>query len=317
MRITTLVPAYKIKYIDELVHSLLMQTIFPQRVIFSDDTPNLQFKQYFNSSALKSIVDKLNIEVIEGPKIGGNANFCNVIRYFNRHSELVHVLCDDDIIFPTFYERHLNAHNNGQFSTSISRRWSATDEGRLLNRHLPVPEVIQCHPNRNISIEAKYIFETTIGSARNWLGEFSNAVYRSEFAENIISRKITGISYAGLEDLGSFAEGSLSLPICFINEHLGFWRQNAEQFSSQPFGPALKLAFLSGISLVIIGRNLKLIDTNKAQETIFLIASNIAYHYKNELDMGEFCSLMHELMANVSGSEDKFLEAWDRCKLSH
>jgi len=26
---------------------------------------------------------------------------------------------------------------------------------------------------------------------------------------------------------------------------------------------------------------------------------------------------MPELMANVAGSEAKFLEAWDRCKLSH
>jgi len=270
-----------------------------------------------SSDSVKSITEKLNIEVIEGSKSGGNANFCHVIKYYNRSTELVHILCDDDIIFPTFYERHLNAHNNGEFSSSISSRWTASDEGRILKNSLPIPDVIKSHPNRNISIDSKFIFESTIGSAKNWLGEFSNAVYRSEFAENIISRQISGISYAGLEDLGSFAEGSLSLPICYINEHLGFWRQNADQFSSQPLGPALKLAFLAYISLNIIGRDLNLIDTTKTQETIVLVASNIAHHYRNEADMFEFCNLMRELISNVPGSEDRFLESWRNRKLFH
>jgi len=135
-----------------------------------------------NSDSIKSITEKLNIEVIEGSKSGGNANFCHVIKYFNKSTDLVHILCDDDIIFPTFYERHLNAHNNGEFSSSISSRWTASDEGRILKNSLPIPDVIKSHPNRNISIDSKFIFESTIGSAKNWLGEFSNAVYRSEFA---------------------------------------------------------------------------------------------------------------------------------------
>lgn len=300
-----------------MVHSLLSQTHLPQRVIFSDDTPDLLYKKYFNSESVLLAVERLNIEVIEGSRAGGNANFCNVLKYFNKKTELVHILCDDDIIFPTFYERHLNAHKNGFFSSTISRRWSASDDGSILNKLLPVPDLINFHPNRNISIDSKFIFETTIGSARNWLGEFSNAVYRAEFAENIISRKILGISYAGLEDLGSFAEGSLTLPICFINEYLGFWRQNPHQFSAQPLGSALKLAFLSYISLTIIGRNLNLIDELKAQETIALVASNISYYYKDEYDMADFCNLMPELMLNNSVSEQTFLNLWSNCKLIH
>ncbi|MBF0243774.1 MAG: glycosyltransferase family 2 protein [Planctomycetes bacterium] len=317
MEITTLIPAYKPKYINELINSILTQSVLPCRVIFSDDSPNRVFKEYLNSEPVRSMISTLNVEVIDGPRLGGNANFCHVLKYFNKGTGLVHILCDDDIVYPCFYERHLNAHNNGEFSTSISRRWTSNESGHPSGHALPIPDIIKYHPNRNLSIDSKYVFETTIGSARNWLGEFSNAVYRSEFAEYIIAREIAGISYAGLEDLGSFVQGSLSLPICFINEHLGFWRRSTEQFSSQQYGPALKLAFLAYISLSIAGRKLGQVSHLMSQKTISLVAANIAHHYGNEADMACFCGLMPGLINNSPGAEEAFLQCWKECKIFH
>lgn len=314
MKITTLIPAYKPSYLYETLLALVQQTVLPDRVIFSDDSREKIFISSLNSEPIKSLLTHLNVEVIEGPKKGAYENVCHLIRHFKRDTELVHILCDDDVIYPHFYERHLNAHHNAEFSSSISSRWSANEDGRPLRNGLPIPNFIKNHPSRNISIGSDIIFASTIGSARNWLGEVSNTVYRSDFAEKILDRNIDGISYAGLDDLGSFLAGTLILPLCYINEHLGFFRQNPTQNSTQHFGPPLKLAFLAYIAMAIASRNIGKISRETASESISIVGSNIAWHYRNELDMSRFCELMPALMSGDSDSEKMFLKIWEQCE---
>ncbi len=310
MKITTLIPAYKEKYLYELLAALIQQTVPPDRVIFSDDSSNQIFMELLSAEPLKSLVAHLNVEVIAGPRKGAYANVCHIIRNFSRDTELVHVLCDDDIIYPQFYERHLHAHNHGVFSSTISGRWTANEVGQPLKKGLSVPDFIKYHPNRNISIDSNIIFSSTVGQSRNWLGEVSNTVYRAEFAEKMLTCELNGISYSGLEDLGSFLEGTLALPLCYINEQLGFMRQNSGQNSTQHFGPPLKLAFLAYIALAIAGKRIDKLTEQMVSDTISIVGSNILWHYRNEIDMAEYCKLMPSLIAGSEGAEDQFLNVW-------
>lgn len=61
MNITTLIPAYKPKYLVELMSSLRNQTRPSQRIIISDDSPNGEFRQAISSEQIRPLLAGLTI----------------------------------------------------------------------------------------------------------------------------------------------------------------------------------------------------------------------------------------------------------------
>lgn len=312
MKITTLIPAYKSKYLFELLASLVHQTVPPSQVIFSDDSPDGAFTAQLLAEPVKSLVAHLNVKVIPGPKQGANANWVHLLDYWASETELVHILCDDDIIYPHFYERHLQAHGAGYFSSTVSRRWSANENGQPFARGLPVPELISNNPSRFISLESSVIYSTTVGKASNWLGEVSNVVMRPETAEYIRTRHHEGICFAGLEDLGTFILGTLHHPLCFINEHLGYFRQSPEQNSSQTMGIPLKFAHLAYIALAFIGRNIGALNEAQLNYNLDVVGGAVMWNYRDQEDMAPFRLIMPALIAREANSEERFIEMWTK-----
>ncbi|MET0518433.1 MAG: glycosyltransferase family A protein, partial [Burkholderiaceae bacterium] len=181
MQFTTLVPAYKPKYLVELLTALRHQTVKPARVIISDDSPDQAFIAALNSEPIRSTVADLNIEVVPGPRSGAYNNFRHLLQLYGGQTELFHLLLDDDIPYPSFYERHLQAHSQATVQCVVSRRWTALESG-LPMRDLPVPEALSTHPQRLLALDAPMLFAHTAGLSRNWLGEFSNATFRAGMA---------------------------------------------------------------------------------------------------------------------------------------
>lgn len=311
MRIATLIPAYKSKYLVELLACLVHQTVAPSLVIFSDDSPDDAFTAQLLSEPVKSLVAHLNIKVIPGPKRGAHANWAHLLEHWAGETELVHMLCDDDIIYPHFYERHLQSHMAGHFSSTVSRRWSANENGQPIVRGLPVPELISNNPSRCIMLESSVVYSTTVGKASNWLGEVSNVVMRPETADYIRTRHYDGICFAGLEDLGSFILGTLNHPLCFINEHLGYFRQSPEQNSSQTMGIPLKFAHLAYIALAFIGRNTGALSEAQLSYNLEVVGGAVMWNYRDQEDMAPFRALMPSLIAREENSEERFLEMWN------
>ena len=110
MRIITLVPAYKSKYLYDLLISFRNQTVKPFKIVFSDDSPDQSFVNILNSQSVKDITKDLNIEVVQGPRNGAWNNFLNLLQHHCKNTELFHLQLDDDICYPQFYERHVHAH---------------------------------------------------------------------------------------------------------------------------------------------------------------------------------------------------------------
>lgn len=310
MKITTLIPAYKSKYLVELLTSLRYQTVKPARILFSDDSPKQDFMAMLNSEPLKSAVADLMIEVVPGPRTGAYNNFRHLLKIFNGATDLFHFLLDDDIIFPSFYERHLVAHSMGQLPCVISRRWTALESGVPMD-DLPVPQAVTDHPQRMLSLDADLLFQRTVGLGMNWLGEFSNATFRSELADEVADSRMDGISFAGLEDLGAFLRASLRGPVGYINEHLGCFRTSPEQNSANPMGRPMKLAFLAYIALAIAAHRLGLFTTKQCYAVLERVSPVIGYHYRSELDMVEICALMPRLASGDSEAISEFLALWD------
>lgn len=309
MKITTLIPAYKSKYLFELLAALRHQTVKPHKIIFSDDSPDAAFTRQLNAPDLKALLSDLDISVVQGPRRGAHANCRHIVETWGGETELFHMLCDDDIVYPSFYERHLQAHASGEFSSTVSRRWTAFESGQPM-RDLPVPAVIARHPQRMLALDADLMFSQTAAVGMNWLGEVSNTVMRAELGEKLCFPQMSGIPYAGLEDLGTFLFGTLSRPLCYINEHLGSFRTSAEQNSSLPMGRPLKLAHLGYMALSMAGREVGKLTQQQVQSCIAGIVPAVLAHYRQEADMAEMCALLPDLLAAKPLAEARFLDSW-------
>ena len=309
MQFTTLVPAYKPKYLVELLTALRHQTVKPARIIFSDDSPDQAFVALLNAEPLKSAVADLNIEVVPGPRSGGYNNFRYLLHLYGGQTELFHLLLDDDIPYPNFYERHLQAHRQGSLGCVVSRRWTALESGQPY-RDLPVPMPIAMHAQRMLVIGSELLFAQTVGISSNWLGEFSNVTFPAAMAPHLDDPKLADICFTGLEDLGGFLKVSLIAPLGYINEHLGYFRTSSEQHSAKPMGRPMKLAHLAYIALTLAGRNIGLLGASQAALNLASLCPLIVHRYAHEKDMAELCATLPALGAAQAGAEERFLALW-------
>ena len=317
MKITTVIPAYKSKYLIELLGALVHQTESPDRIIFSDDSPDRSFTYILNNDPVKSLVAHLNISVIQGPRRGAHANWAQCIQAWGGETELLHILCDDDIIYPQFYARHKQAHRMGTFSSTVSRRWYANETGQPVLHSLNVPDAVANHPQRMLSLDANLLFATTVANPGNWLGEVSNTVMRAEVANFIVQREYQGVSFAGLEDLGAFICGALTSPLCYINEHLGFFRQSAHQNSAQTMAAPIKCSILAFIALSILGYRLGQITAEQRQSSLTAVSQNVLWHYRDEVDTEAIRAALPALLMGAPGAEDHYLKIWGEFVCEH
>lgn len=103
MQITTLIPAYKTKYLAELLTGLLTQTRPSERVIVSDDSPDGSFGALLRDGPLARFASRLPLEIHAGPRAGAYENFKHLVKLWGGQTELVHIHLDDDVIYPDFY----------------------------------------------------------------------------------------------------------------------------------------------------------------------------------------------------------------------
>lgn len=310
MQFTTLIPAYKPKYLVELLASLRHQTVKPARIIVSDDSPDQAFIAALAAgSPLRQAVPDLNLEVVPGPRTGAYDNFRALLRRFDGQTELFHFLLDDDVAYPAFYERHLAAHQQGRPQCVISRRWTALESGQPV-RDLPVPAAVATHPQRMLALDAQLLFAHTAGVSANWLGELSNATFHADMAPLLDDPQLDGISFAGLEDLGAFLKAALRAPLGYLNEHLGYFRTSASQNSADPMGRPMKLAHLAYVALTMAGRRLGQLEPAAAQANLARLCPLIAERYGAQADMAALCAVMPGLAEGSEAAEAQFLALW-------
>lgn len=309
MKIATLIPAYKTQYIGDLLHSLRSQTVPPSLVVFSDDSPNGAFREVLYSSAFRPLLAGLNVEFHEGPRNGAYQNTKHLITLWAGRTELVHMLLDDDVAYPAFYQRHLEAHTSGDLSCSVSARWMANETGFPLQGQ-PVPEGLARHPNRMLALNHDALLGTTVTQMKNWLGELSNAVFRADCAEVLMHPQLGDVPYTGLWDLGAFVAASLRRPVCFIQDHLGFFRTSPGQNSAKVDSAIVKGAHLGWIGLALGAKRIGKLDAQAARQCYRAVLPNLAMRYAAQPDVAPFCELLPALIAGEPGAEERFIALW-------
>lgn len=309
MKLITLIPAYKTKYIADLLNGLRLQTRPTDKIVFSDDSPGGAFRDTLFSEPYAPLRQGLDIEFHEGPRNGAYENFKNLVGIADGRAELMHILLDDDVIYPEFYERHLVAHASGDFSCSVSRRWTANEAGVPL-RGQPVPEVIRHNPNRMLALDDQVMLMTTVAECTNYFGEFSNALFRSDCADLLLQPKLGDVSYAGLWDLGAFVAASIRRPLVHIQDHLGYFRTSPSQNSSNVNSSFMKGAHLGYIALAVGGRRLGRLSDSLARNNYVIMLNALVVRYGTQPDMQPFIAVLPALAQGLPNAEEHFLEAW-------
>jgi hypothetical protein len=307
--IVTLVPAFKPQYLPDLLNGLRLQTHRPRRIIFSDDSPDGAYEATLMSSAFAPLRAGLEIECHRGPRRGGYPNIQHLLGIWAGRSDLVHVLLDDDFIYPEFYERHLQVHASARLSCTVSRRWTASDSGQPLAGQ-PVPPAVAQHPHRLLSLDADVVFMTTAAECKNWFGEFSNAIFRADATPVLMKPQFEGISYAGLWDLGAFMAASLVAPLGYLQDHLGAFRTGGAGHSAQFFGPYMKAAHLGYAALCLGGRRLGRYSDEQTRNALAIMSVAMVQRYGGQADMADFIALLPQLAEGQPQAEAAFVERW-------
>ncbi len=309
MQFATLVPAYKTQYMVELLNALRCQTVRPDLIIVSDDSPHGTFRELMQSTPYLPLTAGLPIEYAEGPRRGAYENFKHLVKLWAGRSDYVHVMLDDDLIYPDFYERHRRAHASGHFSCSVSRRWSASESGQPTSSQT-LPAALADSPRRMASLADDVIFLTAVARCHNWLGEFSNAVFRADCVDLLLEPRMGGVSYAGLWDLGAFVAAAMRRPICHIQDHLGSFRISPGQNSSKLNSPIMKGAHLGYVALAVGGRRSGRLADGLLRQCCELRQPALSVRYGADPEMSAFCALLPELAQGLPAAEDRFVDTW-------
>jgi len=307
--ITTLIPAYKVQYITQLLSCLATQNHNNFRVIISDDSPNNEVTAAIRKLQIIGFVSKLNLIIVEGPKIGSFANALHLLKIWNHSSPLVHLLFDDDLIYPSFYQMHLVAHTNAKIGASVSYRWIGNESGTPTQS--PGAPAFIAKSNQLIELlNADQLYQTTVPYCVNWLGEFSNCVFTDAAIDLFHEHALNGTSYYGLGDIGLMLQASLSNDIAIIKEHLGVFRINPFQNTGNLASISLRCGYVAWIALALDSYDLGKINKEQATNAIKLISKKISDRFQGSEEILQFAKL-HKVF-DVGSTELKraFEELW-------
>lgn len=316
MHVTTLIPAYKTKYLIELMTGLITQTHAPSRVIVSDDSPSGEFGALLRSPAMALAMQKLPIEIHTGPRAGAYENFKHLVKLWDGSTEFCHLLLDDDLLYPDFYMRHMMVHATGRHPCSISARWNANERGQPVEG-MPVPKAVWLSNDRSLLLDATVLFSTTVPDCQNWLGEFSNCVMRKETADLLHEPAFGGVPYAGLWDLGLFLAASLINPVVYIQDRLGAFRAGGEGHSAQLLGKHMKAAHLAYAALALGGVRIGRLGADSARRAYAGLLAPLQQRYGQEADVAPFIDILRRLSQGDVAAEGEFLAHWQVFLASH
>jgi hypothetical protein len=307
--ITTLIPAYKTEFLKDLFQGLKTQTFKQFKVIVSDDSPNNQVTAVLKGAEMQPYISGLDLEIIEGPKKGATANINHLTKHWAYATPYVHLLLDDDIIYPLFYQLHMLAHQKDNVGASASFRWIGNQFGVPVATK-PVPLFISISDERVDLINADQLFATAIPNTRNWLGETSNVLFTAQSYKYFEDTQINGINYYGLRDIGVYLQISLTHNIAVVKDHLSVFRIHPRQDTGNLNSTTFKGAHLAWISLALIGLELGKLNVDQVRTGISYISSKIINRYKNNTEMMDFANLHKVYPVDSNEFKKNFLHLW-------
>ena len=308
-RITTLVPAYKPEYLAELLSALSAQTYRHFRVIVSDDSPEQQVTQLLRSPTLAPLVSQLNLHIVQGPRKGTMTNIVHLLAQCDDDDGLVHVLFDDDLIYPRFYEKHVQAHQQANVGASVSYRWYCNAHGQPLGV-TAVPAFVEAASTACQPLSAEQLFGSTIADCNNWLGEFSNAVFKLQAVRLYAHSHLAEIPYYGLGDIGVLLDIAQQQQVVLVKEYLGAFRQHDSQHSVNYGSRVFKCGLVAWVALALGAYKLGRVPATVLQGVVSRMHGILTSRYADAADMQPLRQLFASEAAHTPLFEQQFRPLW-------
>jgi hypothetical protein len=290
-QITTLIPAYKKDYLGDVFLGLRRQSFKDFKVILSDDSPGNVITDMIRNRHWGNLTDELHITVVRGPK-NARRNHEQLLDLWANQTPLVHFHLDDDIIYPEFYRTHVAAHLAAPCCATVSQRWLSMEDGRPAGT-LPLPDFVHECQGHVLQPTTEELFNSTVGTCQNWLGELNNMVFSAEGALRYPRPPAGDLSYYGLLDIGALLAASEQLPVTFIREYLSVFRQNEQQTTQQnTHTHGGRIGFLAWITYALAAWRDGHISPETAISAIGTATQRVVHHFEHDPVVAEYFHIL-------------------------
>lgn len=247
-QLCTVIPLYKKEYFLATIRGVMAQTVLPGELRISDDSPGSFLINDSNlQAALKNSLPGVKLSFSTGPKIGPMRNIRQLLALANLKNKYVHILLDDDLIWPNFYQRHLAYLRESNAKCSVSLRFFIDETGSPIGSPA-IPEDITSSREKYVSLDYILIARSAIPSLNNWMGELSNSVFDGMSLLSLWNSPADFRAH-GLEDIGTFAGFSKRNAAIFICESLSCFRVSRSQNTQNKESDTWKAAVLGWVPL--------------------------------------------------------------------
>jgi glycosyltransferase involved in cell wall biosynthesis len=306
--IATLIPAYKPDFLGELFAGLRSQTFKNFRVILSDDSPDGAITAMLRAGRFDPLIKNLDLLVVRGP-CSPLKNHQHLLDVWAQSTPLVHLLMDDDVIYPGFYREHSALHARHTLAASVSLRWLTAANGAPFAT-LPLPDFVEASEQRTLEVSTKQLFATTVARCENWLGELSNMVLSAQAAGCFPRPPADGVSYFGLPDIGTLLNAATHAPILVLRDHLSGFRQHAGQTTANTQSINLKIAFVAWVAFALKARQDGHIDAATAVQAIAIATQRCLQHYATDPLMQGYFEIARNDLTDLPRFEAAFSAFW-------
>jgi hypothetical protein len=314
-QITTLIPAYKKEFLDDVILGLRRQSFQDFKVIISDDSPGGVITDMIRQGHFGALNSGLNISVVRGPQ-NARRNHEQLLDLWAGQSPLVHMHLDDDVIYPDFYRAHVEAQLAAPCCATVSQRWLSHDDGAPA-WSTPLPDFVHASSGRVIQPSTEELFASTAGVCQNWLGELSNIVMSAEGAALFPRAPQDDLSYYGLMDIGFLLHAATHAPVTFIRDHLGVFRQHAGQTTQNVQSHGGRVGFLVWVTYALRAWRDGHLTAQQTAHALGEATRRIEQHFHGDPIVAEYFHILENQASSLDALYTAYRGFWLRLLASH
>jgi len=306
LKIATLIPAIRTRFLERSLKCLSRQSYRNFDCYISDDSVDCKVIALAEALKHENFVN-FSLKTISGPRVGlAIANIRALLSEIKGEYDLVHFFLDDDIINPDFYKAHVDLHQRIDIRVSASARSIVNEVGRPIAM-ARLPEKLSGTAKKQIVVTDRYLANTMIPKINNWVGEYSNMVFKSDCQDYFGMTGWTGLHY-GLADVSCpiFAGPRLG----YIQEILGSFTMHKDSMTSDYENPTRKCTLLAWVQIALDALDRGLISEESARACINSVRVYNSKVYPSDSDMMDFQSIFDDIVSARTLDFSEFSQKW-------